>query len=150
MKVILRQTVPNLGQAGDVKNVSDGFARNFLIPKGLILPVTETNLKKVEDLKKKRKLKKQKLEDNFQKVLAALAEVQLSILAKATPEGRLFAGVDRKAIARALREQKGILVPTDAIMLEKPIKEVGEQKVTIKLAEQTRLITLKIEPSHEK
>ena len=133
MKVILLQDVKTLGKKGQTVEVSDGYARNFILPKKLGI---EANAKNMNDLKLQKaheeKVAKEQLEEA--KELAAKIEgleVELSI--KSGKDGRTFGSVSTKEIAQAFKEQHGIEIDKKKISLEEPIRTVGTSIVNIKL-----------------
>ncbi|SHH21556.1 LSU ribosomal protein L9P [Thermosyntropha lipolytica DSM 11003] len=133
MKVVLIQDVKNLGKAGDIKEVADGYARNFLIPKGLAVEATSAKAKEVEE-------KKKSLENQKKKELAQ-AESQkkkidgqvIEIKAKTGENDRLFGAVTPKEIAEALAKELGVNIDKKKIEIGEPIKQLGEYDIRIKL-----------------
>ena len=131
MKVILLKDVPELGQRGDVKEVALGYARNFLIPKGLAKEATPEMVAEVEMQKQKEvKVAEQDLAQ-VEKLAQDLEGQVVELAAKASEEGRLYAAVSSAKIAAALKE-KGFEVRKDQIIAEH-IKEVGEHEILISL-----------------
>ena len=132
MKVILLEDVRGSGKAGDVVNVSDGYARNMLIPRGMAMEATPQNLKQLE--KKKEAQAKKYAEDKAkaEELAKKLEETGITIKAKAGKDGKVFGSVTSKDIAEALLEQ-GIEVDKKKILLDSPIKTVGETVVSVKL-----------------
>ncbi len=145
MKVILLQDVKSLGKKGQTVEVSDGYARNFILPKKLGI---EANAKNMNDLKLQKaheeKVAKEQLEEA--KELAAKIEglsVELSI--KSGKDGRTFGSVSTKEIAQAFKEQNGIEIDKKKISLDEPIRTVGTSIVNIKLhREVTAKLTVKV------
>jgi large subunit ribosomal protein L9 len=133
MKIILKQDHENLGKTGDVLNVKDGFAMNFLIPNGVAMKATESNMKVLEELKKLQAKKQEKETAEAQQLAGQLSGVQLDIKAKAADEIKLFGSVTNGTIAEALIH-KGFHIDKKNILLEEPIKEIGTRTVDIKLA----------------
>lgn len=132
MKVILLQNVVGLGKKDDIKDVSDGYARNFLLPRGLAAPLTPAALKEAETRKAAQTARIQK-EIETAKILAEkIGKIKLAIKAKANEEKELFGSVDASQIAEALKEQ-GIETTKNQILLEEPIKKLGDYKVKIDL-----------------
>jgi len=132
MKVILIQDVKKFGNKGDVINVSDGYARNYLLPRKLAIEATSQNLQNLEAAKEK-----QNKEKELEKVKAKadgdkIAEKTLIITAKAG-KGKLFGAITTMEIASVIEEQAGIKVDKRKIELAEPIKNLGEHKVKIKL-----------------
>lgn len=145
MKVILLQDVKSLGKKGQTVEVSDGYARNFILPKKLGI---EANARNMNDLKLQKayeeKVAKEQLEEA--KELAAKIEglsVELSI--KSGKDGRTFGSVSTKEIAQAFKEQNGIEIDKKKISLDEPIRTVGTSIVNIKLhREVTAKLTVKV------
>lgn len=132
MKVVLLRELEGYGNMGDVINVKDGFARNYLIPKGIALPATESNLRHVKSIisQKLRKLQKEK-----EKALALAKKLEgfmLEIKHPVGEKGKLYGSVTSSEIAKALSE-KGFEIDRKKIILSKPIREVGIYTVQIKL-----------------
>lgn len=134
MKVILQKDVLNVGEAGDIKDVSDGFARNFLIPKKLVVLANASTSKAVEHQKRLIKMRKDKRKKECQNVLDSVNGLEITIKAKVGEEDKLFGSVTTMDIAAKLKE-KGFTIDKRRIMLEEPIKHAGEFDVTLKLDE---------------
>ncbi|MFA6285296.1 MAG: 50S ribosomal protein L9 [Parcubacteria group bacterium] len=131
MKVILLKNVDKLGKEGEVKEVADGYARNFLVPQDLAKPATEQALREAElSAVKKSKVDQTDLED-AQKLAEQLDGRELFIKVK-EKEGKLFGSVNEKTIAKTLADE-GLSVGPQNIKLEEPIKEVGDFDVQINL-----------------
>jgi large subunit ribosomal protein L9 len=132
MKVIFLQDVKGQGKKGEVKEVSEGYARNFLLPKGVVQLATE-GAKKTLNQQTASALKKKENEKNEFKALAdRLSEMTVVIKAKAGEGGRLFGAITSKQIAEALELQK-ISIDKRKIELDDPIRVLGVTKVTVKL-----------------
>ncbi len=133
MKVILLENVKGQGKKGDMVNVSDGYARNFLLPKKLAMEATAdaVNAKKISDdaAKRRHDLEKQAAID----LAGKLAEMPIKILAKAGNGGRLFGSVTTKEISEALKAQYKIDIPKAKLSLDEPIKTFGTFEVKAKL-----------------
>src|SRR5207245_9260557 len=131
MEIILRADVQHLGKVGEVVKVKDGYARNYLLPKGLAYPATEANKKKIayegERLAKQRAVEKTAAEGEATR----LAEVQLTFEVKVGEEEKLYGSVTASDIQRKL-EELGIRVDKRKIDLADPIRELGEFRVGIK------------------
>lgn len=132
MKVILLQDVRGTGKAGDLANVSDGYARNMLIPRGLAVEATPQNMKQLE--KKKEAQKKQFEEDKAAalELKKKLEEVTVEVRTKAGKDGKVFGSVTSKDIADALKEM-GFDIDKKKIQLDSPIKATGTTDVNVKL-----------------
>ena len=133
MEVILKEDIVNVGKIGEVVRVRDGYARNYLLPRGLVLVANKKNLKTFEHQKKIIADQKQKIIRQAQTVGDQLAGVALVISMKAGEEGRLFGSVTNMQIEKALKA-KGLNVDRRKIHLEEPIKSVGEYEIPIRLA----------------
>lgn len=132
MEIILREDVQDLGKAGEVVKVKDGYARNFLLPKGLAYHATEANKKKIafeaDRLARQRAAEKTAAEGEA----ARIADVRLTFAVKVGEEEKLYGSVTASDIQRRLEEQ-GIKVDKRKIDLPEPIRELGEFKVGIKI-----------------
>jgi len=137
MEIILREDVQYLGKVGEVVKVKDGYARNYLLPKGLAYPATEANKKKIayegERVAKQRAAEKTAAESEATR----LAEVQLTFDVKVGEEEKLYGSVTASDIQRKL-EELGIHVDKRKIDLPEPIRELGEYKVGIKIHPEVR------------
>jgi len=133
MKLILKESIKKIGNIGDIVEVNDGFARNFLLPKGKAILYTKGNFKKVEYLKKK-DLEKREKELNEAKSLAEkINQISLDIKVKAGKEGKLFGSVTNKEIADLLLNENKIELDRKKINLKEPLKKLGLHKVSISL-----------------
>lgn len=132
MKVILLEDVRGSGKAGDVANVSDGYARNMLIPRGLAVEATAQNIKQLE--KKKEAMAKKFEEDKAAalEMKKKLEEVTVEVRTKAGKDGKVFGSVTSKDIAEALQAM-GFDVDKKKIQLDSPIKATGMTDVNVKL-----------------
>lgn len=132
MRVILRQDISELGLEGDIINVADGYARNYLIPKGIALEANKQNIKFFETQKKKIEIKRLRATEEAEKIKERLADVVVTIAQKAGEEEKLYGSVTSMDIASHL-EKQGITIDRKKIVLEKPIKALGEYEVPIKI-----------------
>ncbi len=131
MKVILREDVEKLGKAGDIVKVADGYGRNFLIPKRLAVQADVRNLKALEHDRRVIESRAKKARKSAEELGGKLTSLSLTIPAKAGEEGKLFGAVTSRDIARAL-EEAGVPVDRKMVLLEEPIKQIGEYKVRVK------------------
>lgn len=132
MEVILNQDVEKVGKQGSVVKVKDGFARNYLIPRGLAVPKTKANLARIVQQQKKKTLDEEKARKNAEGLKERLAALSLTIPVL-TQEGDAFYGsVTAQDIERALREE-GCEVEKSAIVLEEPIRALGIYEIPVKL-----------------
>lgn len=132
MEVILRENVDKLGRAGEIVSVKDGFARNYLIPRGLAYPATEANRRRFEAEAKKRASRLAEAQANAQALARQLEEVSLKFAVKTGEGDRLFGSVTAADIAEKLAEL-GYQIDKRKVELEEPIKLVGIYKVPVKL-----------------
>mgnify|MGYP001614736160 FL=1 len=132
MKVILLKDVPNIGSKEDIKEVADGYARNFLFKQGLAKAATATAIESVKALeeKKAREMKRELVES--QKIASRLDGVEIEILAKVSTANTLYSAVGAEQITRAVRKQLGVDLKAAQIDLRKGIKECGDHRVKIK------------------
>jgi large subunit ribosomal protein L9 len=142
MEVILNQDVDKLGKAGAIVRVKDGFARNFLIPNGLALPLTPTNLKRLEQEKQRKILQLEKDKKESLGLKERLDNFSLTIPALTQEEDRLYGSVATQDIAQALKEE-GFEIDKNSIILEQPIKSLGIYEVPIKLHPEVN-VTIKV------
>jgi large subunit ribosomal protein L9 len=144
MNVILRENVESLGKAGDTVKVSDGFARNFLIPKGLAIEASSRNIKSLEHEKRYILQALEKEKKKADSLIRQLAGVTCTIARRVGEQEKLFGSVGSKDIEKALVEQ-GIEIDRKNILLDEPLKSLGEFPVKIKLpAGATGEVTVKI------
>jgi len=132
MKVILLQNVPGLGKADEVKNVADGYARNFLFPKHLAVQSTAAAIATIEAQKKKKSKDELKDLQKQQSLAEKLDGLEVMFTEKASESGQLYAAVSAAKISEALKKM-GYEVDKDLILINKPIKEAGEFEVAVKL-----------------
>jgi large subunit ribosomal protein L9 len=133
MKVLLTQTLERIGIVGEVMEVSDGFARNYLLPKGLAVQPTDGNIKRLESARKDYEAKVAEARAAREKLLAALTGVEVSLTRAANDEGHLFGSVSNRDIAEEL-QKLGHVVQPDDVRLEAPIRRVDTFTVTVQLA----------------
>ncbi|MBD2847996.1 50S ribosomal protein L9 [Paenibacillus sp. IB182496] len=133
MKVIFLQDVKGQGKRGEVKNVSEGYARNFLLPKGLVKPASDGNIKTLEVQHASEQKRKDKEKEEAQELAARLGELIVVIPTKAGEGGRLFGAITSKQIAEALAKAESIKVDKRKIELDEPIRSLGITEVQVKL-----------------
>lgn len=131
-QIILTAPVDNLGAEGDTVTVADGYARNFLFPKGLAMPASAGNMRRVESLRKKRAATLVVQLDEAKAALAQLVKQSYTITATAGEDGKLYGSVTAADISEALKKE-GIEVDRRKIVLEHPIRELGVYDVDVKL-----------------
>jgi large subunit ribosomal protein L9 len=133
MKVILLEDVKGLGKKGDLVNAKDGYARNFLFPKGLALEATKSSLKTLEEKKAAEKMKKAEESEKALKLKEKIDKVSVEIKGKAGEGGRLFGSITSKDIADALNKQYKIKIDKRKIMLDENIKTIGTVVVEVRV-----------------
>ena len=132
MKVILTQDMDSMGLAGEIVEVARGYARNYLIPRKVALEATQDNIKRTEAQRKTVEVKRIKLKEDALKIKERLADVVITISQKAGEEEKLYGSVTGMDIAEEL-EKQGITIDRRKIVLDKPIKSLGEFSVSVKL-----------------
>jgi large subunit ribosomal protein L9 len=132
MEVILRQDVNKLGKAGNIVKVKNGYARNFLIPNGLAVPLNAANLKKLEQEKEKRLQQLEKAKQGAEELKNKLANLSLTIPVLTQGEDKLYGSITGLELNRALKEE-GFEVDKNCILLDEPIKSLGIYEVPIRL-----------------
>jgi large subunit ribosomal protein L9 len=144
IKVILLQNIPKLGLKGDVKNVSDGYARNFLIPQNKAKLVTGGEIKDINNKKEQKNKKTEVLHNKVKEIFTQLANKEVVIKEKSNEKGHLFAQVHIKEIADAIGDL-GFDISEDWINLKDPIKEIGEFDIPLEAFGEKGKVKVKIE-----
>lgn len=132
MKVILKEDIKHVGKMGQILDVADGYARNYLIPKGLVAEASTKNIKLLEHEKRIIQERAKKIKNSAQDVASRISSLAISIKAKAGEEGKLFGSITTMDIAEALQKE-GVEIDKKKISLEEPIKRLGSYTVNIKL-----------------
>lgn len=143
MEVILLKEVEHLGKPGDVVSVRDGYARNYLLPRKLATPATPKALRQVEQMRRARERREEQRRVEAEELASRLQGLELTVVAPAGAQGRLYGSVTAQQIADLLREQHGIEVDRRRIHLEAPIRTVGEHQVDLHVHEQVH-VALKV------
>ena len=133
MIVILKKDVKGTGKAGEVVKVSDGFARNMLIPKGMAEEATKNNVHSLKKAQEKRAEEEAKAKEAAEKQAEEINRLKVTIVSKSGEGGRLFGSITNKDISYAIKEQLNMNIDKKKIMLEQPIKELGTTRVKIKV-----------------
>ncbi|MGI6129105.1 MAG: 50S ribosomal protein L9 [bacterium] len=133
MKVILLQDVPRLGKRGDVVNVNDGYARNYLLPRRLAQEATKGSLKEVERRLKAQAKKEKQAEQEARALAERLSGTEVAVTARAGEGGRLFGSITNQDVADAIEKQLKLTIDKRKIELKEPLKALGEHKVTLRL-----------------
>jgi large subunit ribosomal protein L9 len=133
MKVILKADVKGVGKKGEIINASDGYARNFLFPRGLAIEATEGNMKAYEAQKANEAKKKAQELQKAQELAKKIGELEIKLSVKAGENGKLFGSITSKDIADELKKQHGIEVDKKKIVLDEAIKVAGVYNVEVKV-----------------
>ena len=133
MKVILQQDVRGQGKKGQLVEVSEGYARNFLLPRKLAIAATPDAINTMNLKEKARKAEEARLKAEAEATAEKLKECMVKLTAKAGSGGKLFGAVTTKEISEGLKEQFGVDVPKQKLVLEEPIKAFGSYQVKAKL-----------------
>lgn len=133
MEVLLLKEVKRLGKAGEVRRVADGYARNYLIPRGLAVPATDAARRQVAEREAARARAADAEKATAEAQAAALENVELVFKVKSGESGRLYGSITSADIAEQLAERIGESVDKRKVMLDEPIKEIGTSKVDVKL-----------------
>lgn len=135
MKVILLQDVEGLGKAGDLKDVANGYARNYLLPRRLAAAATPELLANYQQRIAAEQRKREKQQESNQQQAERLGQVSLTFKARVGRQGRLYGSITSQDIAAGLRESEGITIDRRVIELPEPIRTLGTFKVPVKLAQ---------------
>ncbi len=133
MEVILNESIESLGKAGDIVNVSDGYARNYLIPKGIAIVANKKNLVQIEKQRAAILERAAKVRQEFEALAEQLSKLDIEIPVKVGEEEKLYGSVTSMDIAKAI-EDKGYQVDRKKIVLPEPIKALGEYEIPVKLS----------------
>jgi large subunit ribosomal protein L9 len=145
VKVILANDVEKLGRKGDVVTVADGYARNYLVPKGLALMATKGSLRQAEMMTRARREQEQRAKEAAAARVASLGASPVYISARAGEGGRLFGSVTKSDVARAIEEQLGEAIDRHLVRLDDPIRSLGSHQVEIHLHEEVNaLVTVEV------
>lgn len=147
MRVVLKKDVPSLGKAGDVKDVADGYAHNFLLPRGLATPASGGELKRVAQERATKKAKQDRAHAEAEALARRIGAMTLAFRLKAGEQGKTFGSVTNRDIADAFQRQAGIEVDRTKIHLAEPLRGLGTHEVEVRLVGDVRTrVTVVIEP----
>src|SRR3989344_4277855 len=144
MKILLLKDVAKVGQRGSVKEVADGYALNYLIPNSLAIQATPDKIAAHAAAQKKEEEGREMEHRAVATSVQSVEGVRIIIAARATEKGGLFKSITAADIAKAVLDQRRIKLPAEAIVLAKPIKEVGEHLITIRVSNAEAHLTLSI------
>ncbi|MBW3604743.1 MAG: 50S ribosomal protein L9 [Actinobacteria bacterium] len=133
MKLILKQDVDNLGDAGDIVDVADGYGNNYLMPRGLAMPVTKGAVADAEAISRARRTREARSVADAHERRADLERRPVTVQANAGEDGTLYGSIGTTAIAKAVSEQLGLKIDRRKIQLDKPLKELGEHRVGVRV-----------------
>jgi large subunit ribosomal protein L9 len=133
MRIVLRDDVDNLGKKGEVVDVADGYARNYLVPRGLALKASAGSQKQADAMVRNRAARDRRERENAEALAAQFSGRTISIKARAGGEGRLFGSVTASDIAEAVQKQTGAEIDRRKLALDEPLKELGGADVQIRL-----------------
>lgn len=138
MKVILLQNIKGFGQIGDIKNVSDGYGKNFLLPRKMAKSATDGSLKEVESLKAKRVIMIEAEKKNALEAVEKLKDLVIEFTRKASKTGKLFAGIDKGDLIKEIKKTSGVQLQEEMIGHDEPIKHIGEHLVGLNLSPEVK------------
>lgn len=148
MRVILKREVRGLGRPGEVKDVADGYAQNFLLPRGLAIEATAGELKHLAQEREATKAKKDREHTDAEQLAARLGTLTLVFRLKAGEQGKTFGSVTNKDIAEALLREHRVSVDRAKILLPEPLRSLGAHTVEIRLMPDVRAkVTIAVEPA---
>ncbi|HBD24877.1 MAG: 50S ribosomal protein L9 [Candidatus Zambryskibacteria bacterium RIFOXYD1_FULL_40_13] len=133
MKIILLKDIPKVGKKYDIKNVADGYALNLLIPKGLAQIATSQSEKNIELMKSKDMVERKIQVELLLKNLEVIKTLVINLKEKANEKGHLFAGITKERLVEEIIKTARLNLDPESIILEKPIKEIGEYKVAVEV-----------------
>lgn len=138
MRVILKREVRGLGRPGDVKDVADGYAQNFLLPRGLAVEATSGELKHLSQERQAEKTRKDRAHSDAEELAARLGRITLTFHLKAGEQGKTFGSVTTKDVTEALKRDHGIDVDRTKVHLAEPLKTLGAHRVEVRLLPDVR------------
>jgi large subunit ribosomal protein L9 len=133
MKIILRDTVESLGKRGDVVDVADGYARNYLLPKQLAMPATRGALRQAEATRVAREEAERKALEELERLKGMLVDTRVVIAARAGDEGKLFGSIGNADVSEAIKRFIGVEIDRKKISIDTPIRSIGLHEVTVNL-----------------
>lgn len=145
MKIVLKENVEKLGKKGEIKEVKDGFARNYLFPRNLAVIATPAIIKKAREEEKRRAKLEEELRNQARKKVKILEAEKFVIQVKAGASGKLFGAIQPSDIAQIIEKQAGIKIHPKIVEISEPIKKIGDYKIKIALHKNvTANISLKV------
>lgn len=144
MRIVLREDVENLGNKGDLLEVADGYARNFLVPRGLAIQATRGVVKQADAMKRNRSVRDARDRSSAQELADKLATQRIEVAARAGEGGKLFGSVGSIDVVAAVLAQTGVELDRRKVQLGDPVKELGAVEVPVKLHPEVE-VTLNVE-----
>lgn len=149
MKILLKEDVDNLGLAGEVHNVADGYGRNYLLPQGMAIKATPKTLKQAEAWRRKAETRRAEIRAEYEELSRRLSEVKLTFIAKAGETGRLYGSVTTSQITDKLNAHLGTDIDRRKVGIE-PLRQLGDHQVVVRLSGDFQPhITVTIDPEDE-
>ena len=146
MKIILLKDVKKIGRKYDIKDVADGYALNSLIPNDIAVPATTSYIKMIEAKKKQDVLLKEDFKKAFEFAVSKLPDGKLHISGKVNDKGHLFAGIHEDRIIEEFKKETGVILSPEHFSLEKPLKEIGEHVLDLKVEGDEYKLKINIKP----
>jgi large subunit ribosomal protein L9 len=148
MKIILQKSVDKLGHPGDVVEVADGYARNFLVPRGLAVKATRGGMRHIESLQRAHGVRMWAAKAEAEGVASRLAGTPIVVQARAGEEGKLFGSVTSAEIAAEIERQTGVVVDRHDVHLPEPIRSVGAHEVRVHLFQDVDpVVSVQVQPA---
>ncbi len=148
MRVVLRADLERIGKRGDILEVADGYARNYLVPHGLAIPATDNIAAQATAMRRARDLKDSKAREGAEAIARKLVPMVITIPARAGREGRLFGSVTNHDVVEAVAAQAGLDIDRRAIVSDESIKTTGTHQVSVRLHPEVQFqITLEVVPA---
>jgi large subunit ribosomal protein L9 len=145
MRIVLRTDVDNVGKKGDLLEVADGFARNYLVPKGLAMRATPGIEKQADAMRRNRNAKDKRDREAAEAVAVQFSGRSVTVTARAGEGGRLFGSVTASDIADAVKTQLGVEIDRRRIALDEPLKELGSAELAVRLhPDVTAMVTVEV------
>jgi large subunit ribosomal protein L9 len=148
MKIILQKSVEKLGHPGDIVEVADGYARNYLVPRGLAVKATRGGMRHIESLKRAHGVRVSAARAEAETEAKRLAGTPITVYARVGEEGRLFGSVTSAEIAAEIERQSGVVVDRHDVHLAEPIRSVGSHEARVHLFQDVDpVVTVLVEPA---
>jgi large subunit ribosomal protein L9 len=147
MKIILQKTVDKLGHPGEIVEVADGYARNYLVPRGLAVKATRGGMRHIESLKRAHGVRVSAAKADADAVASRLVGMPIVVQARVGEEGKLFGSVTAAEVAAEIERQSGVVVDRHDVHLDEPIRSVGAHEVRVHLFQDVDpIVSVRVEP----